>query len=536
MRAFEKGYSLLFGRSAKKLALYATLLLSVFIIYKTLAYPTAPFLYILFGGAIFLLLSAIDSEVINSRRSYYVSVISTLVVAFFDLVLQKPPLTFALIGALVSALVIQSLRCKSIVFVLPIVLTAAIYYMMKQIDLALLSLSYAVVMYSLKPVVNKMTGGIDAVCMFSSFIYAVFAEDDIIEDAFRELGRIERVPVHVYLVGRRHVVVVSDFHPGPFRHIGGGALVDVLTQEVEKAGYKFTFLHGVGSHERDPVTKESVKKIVVAIKAALESMKDGSNPIGIRPMEIALGDVKLAAFSLGAMPFLAIVGRLKSASDDIPLWVARQVDTGHFILVDAQNKFDGVVQWRNEDVKALSDGLRKIQESPLCNSFSIGIGKTSAKHLDPFGYEIGPGGITAIVNECDGEKALLVVFDGNNLNSDLYTEIVNTYRKRGYRVVEVVTTDTHRATGVGLGRGYRIVGEYVNHRSIIETVDVAVAEAERFLAAHSVSYRRVEVEAEVLGEEGFRKIQSAVRIYKRVGGLILSAIFLVPVALVVLFT
>jgi putative membrane protein len=163
------------------------------------------------------------------------------------------------------------------------------------------------------------------------------------------------------------------------------------------------------------------------------------------------------------------------------------------------------------------------------------VGKVDVRYLDPLGVEIGPAGVSAIVNECDGVRGLLVVFDGNNLDTDLYRKILERYRSRGYRVVEVATTDTHRATGIGLGRGYRIVGEHIEHSRILEAVDRAVAEAERMLGAHKVSYQRVEVEAEVLGEDGFQKIQRAVRMYKRVGGLVISAVFLVPILLILLF-
>ncbi|ACB40865.1 DUF2070 family protein [Pyrobaculum neutrophilum] len=535
MRAFERGYYLLFGRSGLRVALYATLLLAALAVVEGLVHHLAPLLYALYAAGLFSILLAVDRAVVNPRRSYYVAAVSTAATAALDVAFGKPPLAFALVGAIVSALVIQSLRCELPAFVLPLAFAATVYYAMGRPVLAVLALSYALVIYGLKPVIRRWAGGIDAVCMFSSFIYSVFAGDDGIEDVFRELGRVERVPLHVYLVGGRHVVVVSDFHPGPFRHIGGGSLVDVLNREVEGTGFRFTFLHGVGSHERDPVTGEGVRKIAAAVKSAVLEMTDGRPPQGVRPAEVVSGDVKIVGFSLGTAPHLAVVSRLRSASDDIPLWVAKRVNPGSYLLVDAQNKFDGVVQWLEEDVKALSEGLRVLQGSPQCRSFSVGVGKVGGEALDPLGHEIGPGGVSAIVNECDGERALLVVFDGNNLDWGLYGKIVDRYRRRGYAVVEVATTDTHRATGVGFGRGYRIVGEHIDHGKILEAVDLAVAEAERLLGPHAVSYRRVEVEAEVMGEEGFRKIQRAVRIYKRVGGLVLGAVFLAPTALVTLF-
>ncbi|MFN3803747.1 MAG: DUF2070 family protein [Pyrobaculum sp.] len=529
MRNFERGYSLIFGKSPKKVAGLATFLLGV-----AAVLTGAPLCYIAFGAALFVALYVVDRSVVNPRRSYYVAAISTLLVAFFDLVFRKPPLTFALIGAVVTAIVVQTLKCRSPAFLLPLAAAALFYHLMGHLYLAAASFFYAVVIYGLRPVVNKMAGGLDAMCIFSSFLYAVFAENDLMEDAFRQLGGVERVPLHIYLLGGRHVVLVSDFHPGPFRHIGGGMLVDRLNKEVEGMGYRFTFIHGVGSHERDPISKRSVSEIIRAVRSALSSMPPGAPPRGVMPTEVVAGDVKAVGMSLGVEPHLAVVGRVKSASDDIPLWVAQRVDPGVYIMADAQNKFDGVVKWDERDVASLAEVLKRLHEAPLCGKYLVGVGKSDAASLDPLGHEIGPAGISAIVVQCDDRRGLLVVLDGNNLHSGLYDKIVATYRRRGYDVVEIVTTDTHRATGVGFGRGYRIVGERIEHSRILEVVEKAVGSAERELGQLLVAYRRVEIEAEVLGEEGFRKLQYAAEMYRRIGLVVISAIFVMPIAIIAL--
>ncbi|MEM1615896.1 MAG: DUF2070 family protein [Pyrobaculum sp.] len=535
MRTFEKTYALLFGRSAKKISAAATLALVVFALLNAWRYPPAPLWYAAFGAVAFALMFAVDRTLVNPRRSYYVAVVSTLLVAFFDFLFGKPPLSFALVGAATVAVVAQSLKCRSFLFVLPFAAVSVLYYAAGLTVLSVVSLLYAAVVYGLRPLIRRMADGLDAMCMFSSFLYATFSEDDVIEDAFRQLAKVEKVPLHLYRVGDS-VVVVSDFHPGPFRHIGGGMLVDVLTREVERLGYRLVFLHGVGSHERDPVTKQTLNRIVDAVKQALEYSKNGEPPRGIMPRQVVVGDVKVTGLSLGAPPYLAVVGRVASASDDIPLWVADRVDPGLFLLVDAQNKFDGEVRWRDEDVVSLAEVLKQLHESAVCKSFQVGIGKADASRLDPLGLEIGPGGVSAIVSVCDGVRSLLVVFDGNNLHAGLYRAIVEEYTKRGYAVVEVATTDTHRATGVGLGRGYRIVGERLDHGAVLGLVDAAVRDAERRLGPHGVSYLRVVVEAEVLGAKGFRKIQHAVSMYKRVGLLVASVIFLLPIVLTALLT
>ncbi|MCC6020557.1 MAG: DUF2070 family protein [Thermoproteaceae archaeon] len=539
MREIERGYALLFGSQNRKFLLIDSTLLVALATFNSLARPAAALAYLIFGAALFASLFIACRDVMRPRGLYYATVISMLPVAALDAIFKKAPLTFALPGALLCSAIIQWTKCRGPAFMLPLAAAALIYLASSSVVLVAISAAHAPVMYAVRFVASRIAGGLDVTCLFSGYVHAVLAKEkrgDLIERALKRLAVRERVPVHVYKIGERHVIVVSDFHPGPLGGVGGGLLVDELLSEIERENRTLVFIHGVGSHERDPVSRDAVRQIVNAVKIAAEGARNGMKASGIRTMEVACGDLRVVGLSLGTPPYLAIVSRLNSASDDIPAWIAKSVNSGDYVLVDAQNKPEGSVAWRESDVSALSECLNILRSAEPCSSFLIGIGKASAAHLDPHGHEIGPGGISAVVTDCNGDRSLLVVIDGNNINSELYRKIVGRYRSRGYKVVEVVTTDTHRASGIGLERGYRVVGERIDHEKILETVESAVSAAERSLGSFDVSYRRVEVETEVLGADGFAKLQRAALAYKRVTLVTLAMVLLLPAVLIAAIT
>lgn len=400
--------------------------------------------------------------------------------------------------------------------------------------LAVVASIYAISMPLLRRYLSARVKGGDALCMFNAFIYSSVSAEGMFDYAFKPLGVKDRGKLHLYLIegDSRHLFVVSDFHPGPFRNIGGGSLIEKLVAKGLRSGYDVVFMHGVGSHERDPVSSEDVEKIVNEVFRAASSMRPEGLAGGVEPGRTEVDDVRVAVFSLGVGPPLAIVSRVNSASDDIPLDVAGRIDSRGYVLIDAQNKFDGPLRWDERDVSALQRALDRLP-SKRCGDFKIGVGRADSSFVDPLRLELGAGGVAAVVAECDGRKGLLVVFDGNNMDSEFYRKIQERYRS--YDLVEAITTDTHASTGIGVGSGgYRTVGSGIRHEDLFKLVDRAVASAEASLGAKRGAYREVEVEAEVFGHN-FAQIRGVIESYKKLGAFMVAYLVLAPLLLASLF-
>jgi len=526
-RLFEKSYGLLFGRSPIK---FTILFLIIIIISSIIKFTLLYFIEFILLYIFFIIL---EKRIVNWRRALYLTSTSIVISALLELALSSTPLEYSVVAAAFSATVAMALKCNSRLYAMPLLFASAYYLSAGDLAMSIASLSYLLSMPLLRRAIEKLIDGVDGMCLFNGFLYASFANHNLLEDLLRQFGERGVAMFHVFLLkgDEKYAFVISDLHPGPFKNIGGGGLVDVLDEACRRAGYKFAFLHGVGGPETDPIDKRAIVRVVNALVKVAEEIEMGELR-GIRPKTAIVGDVKATAFSLGAAPYLAIISRVNSASDDIPTSVANAVNS-EFVIVDAQNKYHGEIRWNKEDVESLKRALEELEDSRTCDDIQIGVGKASAASIDPVGLEIGPVGITAVVAKCDGRKSLLIILDGNNIENSLYRKIISNYDD--YEVVEVVTTDTHRSVGMGLGRGYRTIGERLGHEEILKLIESAVNEAVGKIGKWKSGYKRAVFEVEVLGERGFEKLKKAVGAYKRVALFILFYDLLLPAILATAF-
>lgn len=516
-RVFEEAYRNVFSEAPKAISY----LLALVLIIATILRRTPD--YIVAFIAFYAFFYWVGYRLWTRLGIFQVTSFALGISALLDLLTSRPPLSSLLVSSVIAASMAMSLRCREKLYLAPLAVSAFFFLAVGRFIDAVLAAIYAATMPALRAYLARQVKGGDALCMFNSFIYSSVSPEGLFDYAFKPLGVKDRGALSLYLFsgGGRRLVVVSDFHPGPLRNIGGGLLVNKLVSKGLRMGYDVVFIHGVGGHERDPVSSDEVDKIVDAALREASRMRGVHVLSGIEARSIVIGDVRLTTFPLGVGPPLAIVSRVKAAADDIPLSVAKAVDSRGFVLVDAQNKFNGPLVWSQEDVASLQAALEKASEARRCGDFKIGLGFADASFIDPLHLELGVGGINAIIAKCDSSKYLLVVIDGNNIDSNLYNKIINKYSNK-YNIVEVVTTDTHAMTGYGFGKGYRVVGEGINDEHILEVIDRAVRKAEEDLGHEkAAAYSRIEVEAEVFGEN-FAQLRGVVERYKRISAVVLT--------------
>lgn len=529
-RTFEEAYNSLFSEAPNILSyiLFFVIFISSFI-KNTKIYFIG---FIIF----YLFLFIVGRKLWSKLGVFKMTSLSVGLGALFDLIVGKPPFHYLILSSLIASSMAMALRCSSKLYLIPIAATPLFYLYAHDYPLAVVSAAFAASMPLLRIYLARRIRGGDALCMFNSFLYSSVSAEGMFDFAFKPLGVEDKGKVHLYLIenGKRFLVVISDFHPGPFRNVGGGVLVEKLVAKGLKSGYDVVFVHGVGGHERDPVSSEDVERIVEEIFKAASLLRTREIDEGMAHGRLEVGDVKVVAFSLGIGPPLAIVSRVNSAADDIPLDVAKRIDAKGFVLVDAQNKFDGALRWSEEDVDALQRALDMLSGLEKCKGFKIGLGKADASFVDPLRLELGAGGVTAMVAKCGNRKSILFVFDGNNMDPVFYRKLVEKFGG-AYDLVEAITTDTHASTGMGVGNGgYRTVGSGIKHEELLKLAERAAAAAESSLGAlKRGAYKELEIAVKVFGPN-FVQIRNVVESYKRLGLIVLTYLVFMPLLLATL--
>jgi putative membrane protein len=180
--------------------------------------------------------------------------------------------------------------------------------------------------------------------------------------------------------------------------------------------------------------------------------------------------------------------------------------------VDAQNYYSDNNTWDEDDINELVSLLSKIGE---LEEQRLEI-KSCVAHMPkyafgPIQFEIGDNGLITWGLEINGNKILLVIFDGNNLRRELADAIINEF-KNYFDIVEVLTTDNHQYTGIARftrSRGYKVVGDSISHDLIMRNVRRSVKQCLNGLRQVHVRYYPVIVEGVRLVGDSFNDMVKA---------------------------
>lgn len=364
---------------------------------------------------------------------------------------------------------------------------------------------------------HKSLGTFNYLGMFGTYIYSITAQDgSFFEEALAARAVKTKVKTHIVrLAGYDHAfLIIPYFHGGPIRNVGGGDIIPKIMDLGRELGSSLVYVHGVGSHELDPVTQADVGRILESMRRALTSIPNPTpTPIESMPLiTVVKGDIKLTAVPLGEK-VLAIVSRINKSTDDIPLRVYDELrrligpSLDKYILVDAQNGFGSDNSWDDNDIKSLAEAIMELEKVPrIKSSLLLGIDHLDASEVNADQAEIGSAGIYVIIVEFGGRKLLLIDIDGNNITPELNKRLVEGLRD-GFDDVVIITTDNHQFTGSFGKLGYTVVGESIDPDKMV----IAVKRKIKGMKLSQVAPVHAEAEAEinVIGEDGFKGMVEA---------------------------
>ena len=308
------------------------------------------------------------------------------------------------------------------------------------------------------------------------------------------------------------LIVVSSFHPGPFRNVGSSLLPFMIQEALEKKlGCVVGVPHGLFGHEFDLSSQEQNKKVLTEI---LESTSfedfDSKATRFVRTQK----DVAGASCQIFGDCAILIMTLAPETTEDFPkelgdfiLEEAAKLGLGHVVVVNAHNSIDSAFDIGSVMAPLKEAALAAMREASKQESlpFEVGAAKVVPRE---FRLEdgMGPGGICALVVRVDGHTGCYVVVDGNNMVSGLREEILEALKKVGVDEAEVLTTDTHVVNAVTMiPRGYHPIGEAIPHEKIISDIKRAAREALDRLKSARVAWRVGRVpNVGVIGEKQIR--------------------------------
>ncbi|MCX8172494.1 MAG: DUF2070 family protein, partial [Archaeoglobaceae archaeon] len=265
-------------------------------------------------------------------------------------------------------------------------------------------------------------------------------------------------------------LISSDFHPGPFRNLGGAKLVNLfdLSDSV--------YLHSPSTHDRDPVSEEDSIRIRNALKP------NGTKLEPMKPFELESENFRLFCIPFNLKRLIFISG--KRRLDDFSL------DSENFV-VDCHNAnfFGDLEEKEVEEIKNLVKMAENMSLDPIEDVKGAFV-KIKAETESISGYA------SVVLLDYGFIRYAIVVFDSNNVDPEFREFVERKFGEIGFRAI-VCSTDNHSKTGINVKESYKPAGKDKRDFEVLEQlVDIC-----RNVKFESLSFKYAEsrVKARVLG-------------------------------------
>jgi predicted neutral ceramidase superfamily lipid hydrolase len=319
-------------------------------------------------------------------------------------------------------------------------------------------------------------------------------------------------------------VVVSNFHPGPYRDLGSAGLPSRLKASLEKSiGGIAQVPHGVSNHQLNIVSQKDVQRVVEKVVAEYP----GPTPIhDSSPMiRSTVDEAKASGQVFGNVAFLTLT-LSPTDMEDLPSEVSREIEREAqsrgltAIIADAHNSMSNQTSITSDQARKLVEASVKVLDQFALARKSPFRAGSAADSLAEFRLEdgIGPGGLSSLVVKSGNQIVAYLTIDGNNMRTGVREAILEDLEAIGVSDGEIMTTDTHLVTGlVRSALGYYPVGAHLDIGLLTQKVRETVQRAMATMEESTAGFSRFAIEVRVLGSETFQTITSFVgRIARRV--------------------
>lgn len=289
-----------------------------------------------------------------------------------------------------------------------------------------------------------------------------YAEEILIKNSETFEGRVRCLSVNDFKL------ISTDFHPGPFRKVGGAKLVDLLDSPDS------VYLHSPSSHDRNPVSEEDLIKIRDAFSCYNIELKP------MRPFELESKNFKVFCIPFDNKKLIFVSG--KRRLDDFI------VESKNFV-VDCHNaNFFGDLG--DEEIKEIEELVREAENT---NSDPVGEVKGFFVKICAETESISRY-VSAILFDYGFVKYALIVFDSNNVDPEFRDIVERKFHEIGYRAI-VCSTDNHSKTGINVKESYKPAGackeDFELLEKLIETVKNAKFDVLKFRYGESTVKVRI---------------------------------------------
>ncbi|MEM3754937.1 MAG: DUF2070 family protein [Candidatus Bathyarchaeia archaeon] len=302
------------------------------------------------------------------------------------------------------------------------------------------------------------------------------------------------------------IIVVSNFHPGPFLNVGSSTLPYLIQKIIEKKYDTIVAVpHGISGHELNlPSQRQNeivIRKVIELLSRS--NFRDKSSKL----IRVQSGKAQASCQVLNKNALITITLSpfdMEDISPEIYSLISEKWKENfkELIIIDAHNSLENLSFIDEEKTIDIINSINASIDIALKEksySIEIGVAKIDLKDFS-LSQGIGPGGLRVfLIKVCD-QLVSYIVIDGNNMKAGLREKILKAISELGVEDGEVMTTDTHMVNGIISSKfGYYPVGYAIDQKKLLEIILEGVKIAKRNLEEVEVSCASEDVKVKTLG-------------------------------------
>lgn len=443
---------------------------------------------------------------------------------------------FSLLQPLISTLTVSFLVVSEITVILGVFILA--------VTLSIVPLIFLLRFIELK---GKRIMKVSPLRIFKAFLVDwLDRKNEMFESFLKEIGTKSEIEVTLVRFDSKHsnetkgIIVISNFHPGPFLNVGSSMLPYLIQNKFETKNIAVFVPHGISGHENNLVSQEDNVKVISTIQTILRDCEPSNKTSSFKTVEV--GSAKVNAQIFGECLLLTLTQSPKDM-EDIPIELGKEIASmaknkfQHVGIIDSHNCINDVRMFSEEELNDLRSAAYEAIESSIVTGkkVELGVAKSNFKNKDPR-QGVGPGGVRVFLFKNFDQLIAYIIIDANNMIKGLREKILTSLNDIGIDGGEIMTTDTHVVNGLVRAKlGYYPFGEILNQDNIVNSIKQTVKDAQEDLEEVTICSSSKNVSVTSLGSRSLENLTSFMyniaRLVVRYMGILLLVSNLIAIAL-----
>ena len=239
-------------------------------------------------------------------------------------------------------------------------------------------------------------------------------------------------------------MVLPEIHPGPYHPVGGSNIPYLIYKNLDSSAM---IMHSISDHSLNLPSKNEVENY---LKNLDKSTVKEEGLVCTEPVTVQINKARVTGLLFGNNPLL-FLSLSPHGMEDIPNYMKKEIEQyaknrnyARILIVDCHNAMGNELS--KEDGEDMLKAAKFCLDSLITkDSYPIEFGYANSDSMDVWTEDLGMGGLGIVCLKMNGKKFFLGWADANNMENGVMEKIVENFAKKGYRLLEICTSDTHYA-------------------------------------------------------------------------------------------